>query len=269
MAFLNQEGKALLTMMITTFSKIQSFERTTGVPVDTAALRTYLIEKRNYFLVKRIFDIILSSFVIVFLLSWLVPIIAVLIKLDSAGPVFFVQKRVGRWGKSFKCLKFRTMIVNDQANSKQATENDNRITWVGHFLRRSNLDEFPQFFNVLMGQMSIVGPRPHMHADCNAFSSVVHNYKFRNTVKPGITGLAQVKGYRGPTKNFESIFHRYQFDAFYVRNANFWLDMRIVRKTASQTFKMIFSKFFPAEIQNQEIAAPAPKKWAASFRSLN
>ena len=254
-------------MMITTFSKVQSFEKKTGVSVDTTALRTYLIEKRNYFFFKRLFDIVLSFFVIVFILSWLLPIIALLIKLDSSGPVFFVQWRVGRWGKSFKCLKFRTMVVNDQANSKQAVENDNRITRVGNFLRNSNLDEFPQFFNVLMGQMSIVGPRPHMHADCNSFSSVVDNYKFRNMVKPGITGLAQVKGYRGPTRNFEDIFHRYQFDAFYVRNANFWLDMRIVRKTAGQTFKTIFSKFFPADIVNEE--AVAPRKWAASFKSLN
>lgn len=255
-------------MMITTFSKVQSFEKKPGIPVDTTALRTYLVEKRNYFFFKRIFDIILSSLVIIFLLSWLFPIIAILIKLDSSGPVFFVQRRVGRWGRSFKCLKFRTMVVNDQANVKQATENDKRITRIGNFLRKSNLDEFPQFFNVLMGQMSIVGPRPHMHSDCNSFSSVVNNYKFRNTVKPGITGLAQVKGYRGPTKNFEDIFHRYQFDAFYIRNANFWLDMRIVRKTAAQTFKMIFSKFFPSDLAGSEEDA-TPRKWTASFRSLN
>ena len=255
-------------MMITTFSKVQSFERKTGEPVDTTALRTYLIEKRNYFFIKRIFDLVLSFLIIVFLLSWLFPIIALLIKLDSTGPVFFVQRRVGRWGRSFKCLKFRTMVINDQANVKQATENDNRITRIGKFLRNSNLDEFPQFFNVLLGQMSIVGPRPHMHADCNSFSAVVHNYKFRNMVKPGITGLAQVKGYRGPTKSFEDVFHRYQFDAFYIRNANFWLDMRIVRKTAAQTFRMIFSKFFPSDdIENQEVSSP--KRWTASFRSLN
>lgn len=255
-------------MMITTFSKVQSYERKTGVPVDTTALRNYLTEKRNYFFFKRIFDIVLASLVVVFVLSWLFPIIALLIKLDSPGPVFFIQRRVGRWGRSFNCLKFRTMVVNDQANSKQAAENDSRITRVGNFLRKSNLDEFPQFLNVLMGQMSIVGPRPHMHSDCNAFSSVVHNYKFRNTVKPGITGLAQIKGYRGPTKNFESIFHRYQFDAFYIRNANFWLDMRIIRKTAGQTFRMLFAKFFPAKIKEMEME-PSSSKWTPSFRSLN
>jgi putative colanic acid biosynthesis UDP-glucose lipid carrier transferase len=269
MAFLfNKEGKALFTMMITTFSKVQSFEKKIGSASSTIAFRTYLLEKRNYFFFKRLFDIIISSFVIFFLLSWLVPIIALLIKLDSSGPVFFIQRRVGRWGKSFKCLKFRTMVVNDQANLKQASDNDRRITRIGSFLRKSNLDEFPQFFNVLIGQMSIVGPRPHMHADCNSFSAVVANYKLRNMVKPGITGLAQVKGFRGPTQSFEDVFHRYQFDAFYIRNANFWLDMRIVRKTAGQTLKIIFIKLFiKEEVENEEISTP--KRWTASFRSLN
>jgi putative colanic acid biosynthesis UDP-glucose lipid carrier transferase len=262
------EGKALFTMMITTFSKVHSSEKKMGPAANTVALRTYLIEKRNYFFFKRLFDILLSSLVIVFLLSWLVPIIALLIKLDSNGPVFFIQRRVGRWGKGFKCLKFRTMIVNDQANLKQAADNDSRITRVGNFLRRSNLDEFPQFFNVLMGQMSIVGPRPHMHSDCNSFSAVVANYKLRNMVKPGITGLAQVKGYRGPTTSFEDVFHRYQFDAFYIRNANFWLDMRIVRKTAAQTVKTIFGKLFIKSEMETEVL-PTTKRWTASFRSLN
>lgn len=259
-------------MMITTFSKVQSLEKKMGTSGNTIALRTYLMEKRNYFFFKRLFDIVLSSLVIIFLLSWLFPILAILIKLDSSGPVFFIQRRVGRLGRSFKCLKFRTMVVNEQANSKQATENDNRITRVGRFLRNSNLDEFPQFFNVLLGQMSIVGPRPHMHADCNSFSSVVTNYKFRNMVKPGITGLAQVKGYRGPTNNFDDIFHRYQFDAFYVRNANFWLDMRIVRKTSIQTLKVLFSKFYQTAMQEDTTAVAnggAVKRWTASFRSLN
>jgi putative colanic acid biosynthesis UDP-glucose lipid carrier transferase len=266
MAFLTGR-ESIFTMMITTFSKVQSIEKKIG-STNTIVFRSYLLEKRNYFFFKRLFDIFISSLVIVFLLSWLVPLIALLIKVDYSGPVFFVQRRVGRWGKSFKCLKFRTMVINDQANLKQATDNDNRITRVGNFLRKSNLDEFPQFFNVFLGQMSIVGPRPHMHADCNSFSAVVANYKLRNMVKPGITGLAQVKGFRGPTRNFEDVFHRYQFDAFYIRNANFWLDMRIVRKTAAQTLKTLFSKLFMKdEVETEEV--PAPRRWTASFRSLN
>ena len=254
-------------MMITSFSPVHSFEKKTGFNTEAIALRSYVVEKRNYFFFKRLFDITLSLFVIVFLLSWLLPIIALFIKLDSSGPVFFIQRRVGRWGRSFKCLKFRTMVVNEHANTRQAAENDSRITRIGNFLRKSNLDEFPQFFNVLLGDMSVVGPRPHMHTDCNKFSSVIANYKFRSMVKPGITGLAQVKGYRGPTKNFESIFHRYQFDAFYVRNANFWLDMRLVRKTAGQTIKTFFDKVFQDTPENAVPAAT--QKWTPSVKNLN
>lgn len=254
-------------MMIIPSTPVQSFARKTGFNADTVALRSYVVEKRRYFMFKRVFDIILSSLVIIFIISWLFPIIALLIKLDSNGPVFFIQRRVGRWGKSFKCLKFRTMVVNEHANTRQASDNDNRITRVGNFLRKSNLDEFPQFFNVLLGQMSVVGPRPHMHADCNKFSSVIANYKFRNMVKPGITGLAQVKGYRGPTKNFESIFHRYQFDAFYIRNANFWLDMRIVRKTAAQTINTLFSRIFKSG--EDTAVQTSAKQWTPSVKNLN
>jgi putative colanic acid biosynthesis UDP-glucose lipid carrier transferase len=127
------------------------------------------------------------------------------------------------------------MYINPDANLKPAKENDPRITRLGNFLRKSNLDELPQFFNVLVGHMSIVGPRPHMHRDCAVFSEVVETYKFRSLSRPGITGLAQVKGFRGPATNFDKIFKRYQWDAFYVRNANFWLDLRIIQKTASQT----------------------------------
>jgi putative colanic acid biosynthesis UDP-glucose lipid carrier transferase len=158
-------------------------------------------------------------------------------------------------------MKFRTMRINSDANVLQATENDPRITRIGRFLRRSNLDELPQFFNVLAGHMSIVGPRPHMHSDCNSFSKVVSAYKFRNLVLPGITGVAQVKGFRGPAQHFESIFKRYQWDAFYVRNANFWLDLRIIRKTAAQTCIYLFQKMLPGN--ELEIKAELPSKLAA------
>ena len=145
-------------------------------------------------------------------------------------------------GRTFNCIKFRTMVLNREANNKQAEENDVRITHIGKFLRNSSLDELPQFLNVISGRMSIVGPRPHMHSDCIRFSDTVAGYKFRNFIKPGITGLAQIKGFRGPSKDFESIFHRYQYDAFYVRNCNFWLDLRIIRKTAAQTILFVYSK---------------------------
>jgi putative colanic acid biosynthesis UDP-glucose lipid carrier transferase len=206
-------------------------------------LRAYVDQRKNYLLAKRIFDVVLSLFVLLFVLSWLFPILYLLIRLDSRGPVFFVQKRVGFLGRSFPCLKFRTMQVNAEANTKQATDNDPRITRMGRFLRISNLDEIPQFLNVLVGHMSIVGPRPHMYKDCASFSQVVDSYKFRSLMKPGITGLAQVKGYRGPAQSFDKIFRRYQWDAFYVRNASFWLDLRIVHFTAMQTFSFLLRKF--------------------------
>lgn len=249
--------------MITT-SKIQSLKRKSNEPAESIVLRRFVDERKNYFIVKRAFDIFLSFLITILILSWLFPIIAFLIKLESRGPIFFIQRRVGRGGRTFSCFKFRTMMVNAEANVRQAQVNDSRITRVGRFLRVSNLDEFPQFFNVLLGHMSIVGPRPHMHADCTKFSSVVSSYKFRNMVKPGITGLAQVKGYRGPTKDFSSIFRRYQFDAFYVRNANFWLDLRIIRKTAGQTFTALFDRLIP----NTSANPSGYRKWVANFRSF-
>ena len=179
-------------------------------------------------------DIVISLLVIVLVLSWLFPIVATLIKLDSKGPVFFSQKRMGRNRKIFRCLKFRTMIVNDEADEKQAEENDARITRAGKILRKTNIDELPQFFNVLAGDMSLIGPRPHMLADCMRFSFVISSYNFRNIVKPGITGLAQIKGYRGPTKDYESIVKRYYWDAVYVRKAGIWLDTKIITKTITR-----------------------------------
>jgi putative colanic acid biosynthesis UDP-glucose lipid carrier transferase len=231
--------------MITISTLILKSESTsTG---DRKVLREYVDEKTGYLIFKRIFDILFSACFLLFVGLWLFPLVAILVWLDSKGPVFFVQNRVGKAGKSFRCIKFRTMIVNREANKKQAEVNDYRITRIGHFLRNSSIDEIPQFINVLMGHMSVVGPRPHMHSDCSRFGRIVTGYKFRNFVKPGITGLAQVKGFRGPAADFGSIFHRYQYDAFYVRNCNFWLDMRIVRKTISQTVRGFFLKKFVAK----------------------
>lgn len=221
-------------------------------------LRMYLDGRSFYLASKRVLDIITSLFVIVFLLSWLLPVLAIIIKLDSRGPVFFIQKRVGFLGKTFRCFKLRTMIVNTVSDQKQATTNDPRITRLGRFLRITSLDELPQFFNVLLGNMSIVGPRPHMHKDNADFSQVVENYRFRYLVKPGITGMAQVKGYRGPALDFYSIFHRYQWDAFYIRNANLSLDFKIIRLTAVQVLKSIFSFGAKGNLTNEEQATSSP-----------
>jgi putative colanic acid biosysnthesis UDP-glucose lipid carrier transferase len=194
-----------------------------------------------YIFGKRVFDVVVSLLLTILVLSWLIPILAILIKLDSKGPVFFVQTRIGFLGIPFRCYKLRTMIVNQDSDSQQAMYNDQRITRLGHFLRITSLDELPQFLNVIIGNMSIVGPRPFMKKDDQEFSITVSNYPLRYCAKPGITGMAQVKGYRGRTDNFLSIFHRYQWDAFYIRNARPSLDFKILRITASQTIKSVFS----------------------------
>ncbi len=211
---------------------------TEGLALNENAIITRLVATRkNYLLFKRAIDIVCSLLFIVLVLSWLLPIIAIWIKLDSKGPVFFSQIRTGRNGKVFRCLKFRTMIENDEADEKPAEVVDYRITSTGKFLRRTNIDELPQFLNVLWGSMSLVGPRPHMLSDCMRFSFVVSSYKFRNLVKPGITGLAQTKGYTGPAKDYESIMTRYYWDAVYVRKAGFWLDMKIMGTTITRSLR--------------------------------
>lgn len=192
-----------------------------------------------YFLIKRAVDFIVSLLVIVFLLSWLLPVLAFFIVLDSGMPVFFLQKRVGRAGRVFTCYKLRTMILNKEADEVAASEFDSRITRLGKWLRKTNLDELPQFFNVFLGSMSLVGPRPHMIADCRLFSSVIPTYGFRNYVRPGITGLAQVKGFHGPLKEIGNIYNRYHWDEFYVRNAGARMDLHIIRRTLLDFFLIV------------------------------
>ena len=194
-------------------------------------IRSFVARKKSYLVVKRVFDIFFALMVILLILSWLTPLIGLLIKLDSKGPVFFRQKRIGRNGHWFYCIKFRTMYQNTEADERPAEPDDERITGLGRILRRTNIDELPQFFNVLMGKMSVVGPRPHMIADCIRFSFVITSYSFRHLVRPGITGWAQVNGYHGPTITYESIIIRYYWDAMYIRKANFWLDLRILWRT--------------------------------------
>lgn len=209
-------------------------------PAFTAVEKVRL-NKGLYLAGKRGFDLVISLLVICLVLSWLIPLLGILIKLDSRGPVFFLQRRVGFMGKTFRCLKLRTMVLNEESDLVQARDNDPRITKLGKFLRITSLDELPQFFNVLIGQMSIVGPRPFMLSDDENFNQVVSNYELRYFAKPGITGMAQVKGYRGPAVSFHSIFHRYQWDAFYIRNACPALDFKIIRLTAYQTINSIIS----------------------------
>lgn len=206
-------------------------------------VRSFVASRKKYLALKRGFDILLSFIIITFVLSWLTPLIALLIKANSKGPVFFRQKRAGKNGKLFYCLKFRTMYVNDNADDMPALENDERITRLGKFLRYSNLDELPQFINVILGHMSVVGPRPHMVADCVRFSFVVSSYQFRSLMRPGITGLAQVNGCHGITPDYDSIILRYYWDAQYIRKANLWLDIRIISQTIKQSLRNIWKAF--------------------------
>ena len=175
---------------------------------------------------KRLFDIVFSGICILFIFSWLFPILAIVIKLSSKGPVFFVQKRTGINNRIFNCIKFRTMYVNELSNSKQATKNDGRITPIGRFMRKTNLDELPQFINVFRGQMSVVGPRPHMLKHTTEFSYQVRFYLIRHYVRPGITGWAQVNG-----RHSISWQKKFEMDNYYVDHISLGLDFRIFIET--------------------------------------
>jgi Undecaprenyl-phosphate glucose phosphotransferase len=188
-------------------------------------------------LLKRTFDVLFSSIIIILIFSWLFPILALLIKLTSKGSIFFKQKRTGIDNKEFYCLKFRSMKVNDDSDLIQATQEDKRITAVGRFIRKTSLDELPQFFNVLRGEMSVAGPRPHMLKHTEEYSKLTDNFMNRHAIKPGITGLAQVKGYRGEIDDPHLLAHRIRLDRFYVNNWSLYLDLKIVFYTIFTVFQ--------------------------------
>ena len=185
---------------------------------------------------KRIFDIIFSSIVIVGLLSWLVPILAILIKAESRGPIFFKQGRPGIDEKEFFCYKFRSMQIN-KTTEKEASKNDPRVTKIGRFMRKTSIDEMPQFLNVLFGDMSVVGPRPHLWSQNKAYGNKIKKYMVRHYVKPGITGLAQVRGFRGEIETDEDMINRIKYDVFYIENWSVLLDLKIIVQTVINIFK--------------------------------
>lgn len=199
------------------------------IPVMT--LRNEPLENIVNRFIKRIFDIGFSVLVFLFILWWFIPLMAIIIKLTSDGPVFFIQERSGIKNKSFNVIKFRTMFLNNDAHSKQATKNDNRITPIGKFLRSTNLDEMPQFINVFFGQMSVIGPRPHMLRHTQEYSKIIDKFMVRHLVKPGITGWAQVNGYRGETKDIDDMEGRVRADVWYIENWSFGLDVKIIVMT--------------------------------------
>lgn len=216
--------------------------QTPAIPqTDMASIR-YMFQEMNqqylehqpapyYVTVKRIMDISLSLLFIVCVMSWLTPILAILIKFTSKGPVFFVQKRTGYMGVEFNCFKFRTMYVNDEADVKQVSINDSRITNIGKFLRVTHLDETPQFFNVLLGDMSVVGPRPHMVYHTHFYSECIPYYNLRLEVKPGMTGMAQIKDYIGEISVERELRKRIQWDIYYMKNRRVSLDINILFNT--------------------------------------
>jgi putative colanic acid biosynthesis UDP-glucose lipid carrier transferase len=185
--------------------------------------------------IKRIFDVIFSLLVIILLLSWLIPILAILIKLESKGPVFFKQGRPGLDEEEFNCFKFRSMQLNG-STEKEASKNDPRVTKIGKFMRKTSIDELPQFFNVLFGEMSVVGPRPHLWSQNKAYSNRIKKYMVRHYVKPGITGLAQVKGFRGEIETEEDMVNRIKLDVFYIENWSMVLDIKIIAQTLINIF---------------------------------
>ena len=187
-------------------------------------------------LVKRIFDIIFSLIIIVFILSWFIPLLSLLIKLESKGPVFFKQGRPGLDEKEFFCYKFRSMKLNE-TTEKEASKNDPRVTKIGRIIRKTSIDELPQFINVFLGDMSVVGPRPHLWSQNKAYGNKINKYMVRHYVKPGITGLAQVKGFRGEIESDEDMRCRIKFDVFYIDNWALILDIKIIVQTVLNILK--------------------------------
>src|SRR5699024_8491757 len=201
------------------------------------SLRKIAVDESLNKIVKRAFDIIMSLLVLVGILSWLTPLLAILIKLDSRGPVFFKQKRNGLDYQEFYCYKFRSMHPNLTADLHQVSRGDQRITRVGRFLRKTSLDELPQFLNVLFGDMSVVGPRPHMVSHTHMYAEKIDKFMVRHFIKPGITGLAQVSGYRGEVETEKDIINRVKYDIFYLENWSLFLDLKIIFLTIYNIIK--------------------------------
>ena len=217
------------------FTKKLKYEYYDYLPI--LSLRNIPLEDSVNLVIKRGFDIVFSLAVIVFILSWLTPLIAILIKLESKGPVFFKQSRNGFNYKEFDCYKFRSMTPNKDAHLYQATRNDQRVTKIGKFIRKTSIDELPQFFNVLFGDMSVVGPRPHMVSHTNMYAKKIDKFMVRHFVKPGITGLAQISGFRGEVETDKDIIGRVKYDIFYIENWSLLLDIKIILQTARNAIK--------------------------------
>ncbi|ALJ05570.1 undecaprenyl-phosphate glucose phosphotransferase [Pseudalgibacter alginicilyticus] len=217
------------------YAKKLKYEYYDYIPI--LSLRSISLQDSVNKFIKRLFDILFSAFIIIFVLSWLTPILAILIKLESKGPVFFKQSRNGFNYEEFDCFKFRSMTPNEEAHLYQVTKGDLRVTKVGAFIRKTSIDELPQFFNVLFGEMSVVGPRPHMVSHTNMYAQRIDKFMVRHFVKPGITGLAQVSGFRGEVETDKDIINRVKYDIFYIENWSLLLDIKIIVQTFINIFK--------------------------------
>lgn len=205
--------------------------------IPIISLRTIPLDKEVNKRLKRFFDFVFSLIIIVGIMSWLTPLIALLIKLESKGPVFFKQKRNGLNYEEFSCYKFRSMQLNPIADIEQVQKNDPRITKVGKFIRKTSIDELPQFFNVLLGEMSVVGPRPHMVSHTEMYAKSIDKFMVRHFIKPGITGLAQTNGFRGEVETETDIINRVKYDIFYLENWSLLLDIKVVLATVVNAVK--------------------------------
>ena len=204
--------------------------------IPVIARREEPLRKGKNKFIKRVFDIIFSLCVLILVFPWMFILVAIMIKIQSPGPIFFLQERTGLDGKVFKCIKFRSMQVNDDADELQATKDDSRKFPFGNFMRKTNIDEIPQFLNVLMNDMSVVGPRPHMLKHTAEYSKLISHFMVRHFAKPGITGLAQVNGFRGETRYIDQMEGRVKKDIEYIENWTFLLDLKIIIKTIANMF---------------------------------
>lgn len=215
--------------------KSMALEMMESVPLLT--IRTEPLQLTYNRILKRGFDLVFSTAVLLTVFPVLYIVAGIFIKISSKGPVLFKQKRNGLYGEIFECYKFRTMRINKEADKLQAIKDDPRTTGVGSFLRRTNIDEFPQFINVFLGDMSVVGPRPHMLKHTEQYSMLIDKYMVRHLVKPGITGWAQITGYRGETRTLEQMEGRVKRDVWYLENWSFFLDLKIIVVTIINMFK--------------------------------
>ncbi|WP_421764135.1 undecaprenyl-phosphate glucose phosphotransferase [Ekhidna sp.] len=233
------ENNLIKVNLISQFSRLSNYnlsiEQFGSIPIIN--VNTIPLDSLANRFIKRSFDIVFSSIFIVLILSWLVPVIGLLIKMESSGPIFFKQKRHGKDNRGFMCWKFRTMTFQKNAEFVQATKNDNRITKIGAILRKTSIDELPQFINVFLGDMSVVGPRPHPIKLNEEFQPKIDRFWQRHAVKPGITGLAQAKGFRGETAELSDMSGRVKLDRFYVKNWSLILDLKIIILTAMSIIK--------------------------------